>query len=57
MIRAGEAGGGMEVCRARVLGDHCRHDDVDANDGSESSEGRAFVGEKERAPPSADDRR
>ena len=57
MIRAGEAGGGVEVCRARVLGDHCRHDDVDANDGSELSEGRAFVGEKERAPPSTVDRR
>ena len=57
MIRAGEAGGGMEVCRARVLGDHCCHDDVDANIGSESSEGQAFAGEKECAPPSADDRR
>ena len=57
MIRAGEAGGGVEVCRARVLGDHCRQDDVDANDGSELSEGRAFVGEKERAPPSTVDRR
>ncbi len=53
----GRSRGGMEVCRARVLGDHCRHDDVDANIGSDSSEGQAFAGEKERAPPSADDRR
>ena len=34
MIWAGEAGGGLEVRRARVLGDHCRRDDVDADEGN-----------------------